>query len=205
MKFRASMLGDLMTASRSKSDVLSETAKSKIKQKAKEDFYGYRYEIASKYIDKGITHEQDTIELINKVRLTDYIKHQGRVENEYLTGECDILLPDMVIDCKTSWSLHTFPATPDDGYDKGYEWQLRAYMLLYDRPQAELIYGLVSTDPELCKYEPAELHMVDHIEPSKRITVLSFERDAEKEEQIMERLAICQQYYIDYLTKLQEK
>lgn len=205
MKFRAHILGDLMTASRSKSNPISETAKSKIRILAKEEFYGFRNLISNKFLEKGIDQEEETIDLINKVRLTDYKKNKKRVENEYLTGECDILLDDRIIDVKTSWSLSTFPATKSEGMDKGYEWQLRAYMMLYDKPCSELIYGMVTTDPELCKYESPELHQVDHIDPSKRITVITFERDKSIEEEIFERLSLCQQYYIDYYNELSEK
>lgn len=205
MKFRCHTLGDLMTSSRSKSDPLSETAKGKIRELAKEQFYGYKNIISSKFIEKGITHEKDTIDLLNKVRLTDYSKHTGRVENEYLSGECDILLDDRVLDVKTSWSLKTFPATSSEAHDKSYEWQLRGYMMLYNVPYAELIYGMVTTDPELCAYESPELHQVDHIDPSKRITIVEYERDFSIEEQIMERMVYCQQYYIDYLNELQAK
>lgn len=205
MKFRAHMLGDLMTSSRSKSNPISETAKSKIRILAKEEFYGFKNYVSNKYLDKGINQEPETIDLINKVRLTDYKKNDIRVSNEYLTGECDILLEDLIIDVKTSWSLATFPATKSEGFDKGYEWQLRAYMMLYDKPYAELIYGMVTTDPDLCKFEPIELHQVDHIDPSKRITVLHFEREPSVEEEILERLSLCQQYYIDYYNELLEK
>ena len=169
MKFRASSLGKLMTSARSKSEVLSQTAKSHIEQLAKENFFNYRNQISSRYIDKGQQQEQDSIELLNTVRMESYTKHVGRVSNDYLTGECDIITSDTIIDIKTSWSIDTWPALPQDGVNSDYEWQMRAYMMLYDRPQAEVIYCLVTTDPDLLSsFDNHELHQVDHIPADKR-------------------------------------
>ena len=203
MKFRASSLGKLMTSARSKSEVLSQTAKSHIEQLAKENFFNYRNQISSRYIDKGQQQEQDSIELLNTVRMESYTKHVGRVSNDYLTGECDIITSDTIIDIKTSWSIDTWPALPQDGINSDYEWQMRAYMMLYDRPQAEVIYCLVTTDPDLLSsFDNHELHQVDHIPADKRITVLQYDRDILVEAEIMERLAICSEYYENYYKQL---
>lgn len=203
MKFRASSLGKLMTSARSKSEVLSQTAKSHIEQLAKENFFNYRNQISSRYIDKGQQQEQDSIELLNTVRMESYTKHVGRVSNDYLTGECDIITSDTIIDIKTSWSIDTWPALPQDGVNSDYEWQMRAYMMLYDRPQAEVIYCLVTTDPDLLSsFDNHELHQVDHIPADKRITVLQYDRDILVEAEIMERLAICSEYYENYYKQL---
>jgi hypothetical protein len=203
MKFRASSLGKLMTSARSKSEVLSQTAKSHIEQLAKENFFNYRNQISSRYLDKGQQQEQDSIELLNTVRMESYTKHIGRVSNDYLTGECDIITSDTIIDIKTSWSIDTWPALPQDGVNSDYEWQMRAYMMLYDRPQAEVIYCLVTTDPDLLSsFDNHELHQVDHIPADKRITVLQYDRDILVEAEIMERLAICSEYYENYYKQL---
>jgi hypothetical protein len=134
------------------------------------------------------------------------VKHIGRVSNDYLTGECDILAEDRIIDVKTSWSLDTWPALPQAGINSDYEWQMRAYMLLYDKPQAEIVYCLVTTDPDLLSaYDNHSLHQVDHIPADKRITVLEYERDILVEAEIMERLKICSEYYDNYMQQLKRK
>jgi hypothetical protein len=203
MKFRASSLGKLMTSARSKSEVLSQTAKSHIEQLAKENFFNYRNQISSRYLDKGQQQEADSIELLNTVRMESYTKHVGRVSNDYLTGECDIITSDTIIDIKTSWSIDTWPALPQDGINSDYEWQMRAYMMLYDRPQAEVIYCLVTTDASLLSlFDNHDLHQVDHIPADKRITVLQYDRDILVEAEIMERLAICSEYYENYYKQL---
>jgi hypothetical protein len=207
MKFRASSLGKLMTSSRTKGEALSQTAKSYIIQKAKEDFFEYRSELNNKYITKGLAQEQDSIDLLNLVRLEDYKKNEERVENEWLTGCCDIITDTSIIDIKTSWSLDTFPATTYELKDlSDYEWQGRAYMWLYDMPSFELCYVMVTTAPEIMgEYENGALHYVDHIAPEKRITSITFARDKEIEIQMAERLILATEFYKEVLTQLKNK
>ena len=196
-----------MTSSRTKGEALSQTAKSYIIQKAKEDFFEYRSELNSKYITKGLAQEQDSINLLNLVRLEDYKKNEERVENEWLSGCCDIITDTSIIDIKTSWSLDTFPATTYELKDlSDYEWQGRAYMWLYDMPKFELCYVMVTTAPEIMgEYENGALHYVDHIAPEKRITSITFERDKEIEIQMAERLILATEFYNEVLTQLKDK
>jgi hypothetical protein len=207
MKFRASQLGKLMTSSRTKGEALSQTAKSYIIQKAKEDFFEYRSELNNKYLTKGLAQEQDSIDLLNLVRLEDYKKNEERVENEWLTGCCDIITDTSIIDIKTSWSLDTFPATTYELKDlSDYEWQGRAYMWLYDMPSFELCYVMVTTAPEIMgEYENGALHYVDHIAPEKRITSITFERDKEIEIQMAERLILATEFYKEVINQLESK
>jgi hypothetical protein len=206
MKWHPSSLGKLMTASRTKSEVLSETTKTYIRGIAKQDFYGYNVELNNKYINKGNLQENDSIRLLNSVLFTNYSKNTERLQNEWLTGEADIVTDDSIIDIKTSWSLETFPATSAEGAEKLYEWQLRAYMMLYNKNYAQLCYCMVSTDPSLLnEWENLSLHQVNHIDPSKRITTLLFERDLELEEEIKIRLHYCTEYYVKYINELNNK
>jgi hypothetical protein len=207
MKFRASQLGKLMTSSRTKGEALSQTAKSYIIQKAKEDFFEYRSELNNKYLTKGLAQEQDSIDLLNLVRLEDYKKNEERVENEWLTGCCDIITDTSIIDIKTSWSLDTFPATTYELKDLSeYEWQGRAYMWLYDMPSFELCYVMVTTAPEIMgEYENGALHYVDHIAPEKRITSITFARDKEIEIQMAERLILATEFYKEVINQLESK
>lgn len=205
MKWHPSSIGKLMTNGRGKNEV-GATAKSYIKQVAKENFYGYRSEINNKYIQKGLMQEQDSIDLLNTVRFEGYEKNTVRMANDLMTGECDIITNNSIIDIKTSWSLDIFPVMPEDGYDSLYEWQLRAYMMLYDRSKAELIYCMVTTSNELLnEWENLSLHRVDHIAPEKRITVLSFERNEDKEIEMLDRLKWATEYYDEYYSLLEAK
>jgi hypothetical protein len=206
MIFRPSQLGKLMTNSRSKSEVLSETAKSEIRRIAKQQFYGYNTELKTKPMIKGTDWEQEGINLLNNVRFTNYTKNENRVTNDYLSGCCDIITDDLIIDIKSSWSLETFPATPSEAESSDYEWQGRAYMMLYNRPAFELIYTMYTTPDELLtEWDNLSIHRVDHIDPAKRITVVRYERDVMYEELIIERLRHCSEYYSQYVNELNNK
>lgn len=206
MKWRASQIGKLMTTSRSKTDVLSQTAKSYINQIAKEDFFGYNSPVINRYLDKGTNQELESIQLLNAVRFEDFQKNSVRKTNDFMTGECDIVTVSSIIDIKTSWSLDTFPELPEDIDAKDYEWQGRAYMYLYDKPEFELVYCMVSTwDEFLTQYDDKTLHKVDHIDPAKRITSMLFERDLELEQQMIERCQLATEYYLERISKLNNK
>lgn len=206
MKWRPSQLGKLMTNPRSKSEMLSETAKSEIRRIAKQDFYGFNTELRTKPMIKGTEWEQEGIDLLNTVRFTNYTKNENRVTNEYMSGCCDIITDDLIIDIKSSWSLETFPATSSEAESSDYEWQGRAYMWLYDRPSFELIYTMYTTPDELLtEWDNMSIHRVDHIPSPHRITVVRYEREALYEEQIIERLRYCSEYYAQYVNELNNK
>jgi hypothetical protein len=156
---------------------------------------------------KGTDWEQDGIDLLNDVRFTKkYTKNTIRVTNELMSGCCDILLDEVIIDIKSSWSLETFPATPSEGENSDYEWQGRAYMWLYDRPSFELVYTMYDTDDTLLTdWDNKSIHKVNHIPAHHRVTVLRYERDLAIEEQIKERLRACSEYYAQYVNELNNK
>lgn len=206
MLIRCSSLGKIMTRSRSKTELLSKTAQSYIKSIAKQDFYGYNSEVSTKQMTKGTECEQDSIDLLNTVVFGSYEKNEDRISNDFLTGECDINHTGCIIDIKTSWSLETFPATPEDIDAKDYEWQLRGYMMLYDVPYSTLVYCMVDTPSDLLNdWDNHTIHKVSHIAPEHRVTILSFERDEDLEEEIKERCIASQEFYKEYINQLNNK
>jgi len=206
MKIRSSALGKIMTNPRKKSETLSATCKTYIKELVKEDLFNYRTTIDSKYLTKGIDLEDTSINLYNEVHNTLYLKNTERLENEFITGECDINAENKIIDIKTSWSLETFPPAPEDINNKDYEWQLRGYMMLYNKPKAELAYCMVSTPDYLLKdWDNYKIHKVDKHDPFLRVTTISFERDSEKEQLIKERVIECGKFYIEYRDSILNK
>lgn len=194
IKIRASALGDIMTDPKEKTEILSKGAKTVLDKMAKEFVYGFNEVISGKYMDKGIIVEDQSIKLYNDVFFTEYEKNTERKTNDWLTGECDIFTGSKIIDIKSSWSLATFPATSDDGKDKGYEWQLRAYMMLWNVDEAEIAYCMVNTPDELIKFEQEELHFVDHIPENLRVTVVSYKRDKDLEEKIKIKVDAARAY-----------
>jgi hypothetical protein len=194
-----------MTASRSKSEALSETAKSYIKSIAKQDYFGYTTELNNKYVTKGIQCEEQSIELLNDVLFTNYEKNEVRKTTELLTGECDIYTPDLIIDIKTSWSFDTFPATPSDINIKDYEYQLRGYMFLYNVDKAALAYCMVNTPSELIGYENEQLHRVGNAPSESLVTMLTIDRDLELEQKMLETCKQAIDYYGEYINNINEK
>lgn len=189
-----------MTDPKSAKDVLSVGAKTAIEKIAKELVYGYDEQVSSKYMEKGIMVEDQSIALYNEVFFTNHVKNTERRTNDWITGECDIATPSKIIDIKSSWSLATFPATAARGEDKIYEWQGRAYMWLWDVDHFEIAYCLVNTPAELIGYEQEELHYVDHINPELRVTRVQYTRDKELEEKIKQRVEDAN-LYLDAMVK----
>lgn len=195
-----------MIQPKSKSEVLSETAKTYIKTKAKEDYFGYSTNIQTKPMLKGTDWEEESIALVNQVRGTFYVKNKERFENEFITGEPDIILDDSIIDIKTSWSLETFPATPEEGANKEYMWQLMGYCWLMNKTQAELIYCMIDTDDVLLSdWDNRFIHKVSHIDPVKRITCLKYAMVPEYIDQMKEKLIAATEYYNEYMNELNNK
>lgn len=195
-----SSIGKIMTEPKSKTEVLSVGAKTYLKEIAREIAYGFRGDLDNKYLRKGIQCEDDSIALLNQVYFKSYKKHVGRIETDLLSGECDILTPNYVRDVKTSWSLETFPVLVEDAEDKLYEWQGRAYMYLYDRPEFRLDFCMVTTPEEMRKYESPNVHEVDHIPPELRVTTVVYMRDMELESKMLEKCKAAQ-IYIEQIKK----
>ena len=202
---RCSSLAKLMTKPRNESESLSETAKSYIKQLAKENFYGYTSKVETKQMRKGTEYEMESISLVNSVWFgSNFVKNQLRETQGYLSGHPDIITDDSIIDIKTSWSLETFPALPKDA--DSYEWQVRGYMHLFNKPRAFVIFCMIDTDDELLSdWDNRDIHKVSHIDPAKRITVVPYERDMIKEDMMREKLIAASEYYSQYIEQLNNK
>lgn len=223
-KFRASSLGRIMTDAQSidpallddelaviarkvkktdeekallaplKERSLSAGAKTYLDGLAKEFVYGYEKVVSSKYLEKGQLVEGDSIELYNSVFFDTLAKNTERRENEWITGECDLVKPAKIIDIKSAWSLDTFPVTALQAHDPDYEWQGRAYMWLWERPEFEVAWCLVDTPPELIGYEDEALHYVSHLNPALRVTTARYQREAALEDRIKTKVQAANTY-----------
>ena len=205
IKFRASSLADIMTDPKSKDEVLSVGAKTAIEKIAKEFVYGFDRVISSRPIEKGLQVEDESIALLNSVLFTNYAKNTERRTNDWITGECDIFTGDAIYDIKSSWSLDTFPVLAKHGEDKTYEWQLRAYMWLWDVDRANIAYCLVSTPEHLIGYEDPQLHNVSHINPELRVTIIPYERDRQLEEKIKVKVDAARIYYESVIQEISKQ
>ena len=105
-------------------------------------------------------------------------------------------------DIKSSYSKKTFPLLIKEGDKKLYEWQLDTYMYLWDRNSSGLVFGLVDTPSHLIKkQDPEDWHIVGHIAPELRITTLFKQRDARREQQLINKTRVAQQILCEILDK----
>lgn len=190
---RCSQLRLAMTEPRAKSSGLSDTAKSIVHDMVREEYFGVRQFVSTKQMQKGIECEQDSIDLLNSVFFHDYQKNTERRRNDWIMGECDIFAGSYVRDIKTCWSISTFPLF--DSACNDYEWQMRGYMWLWDVDTAIVDYCLVDTPDHLIGYEPRDQHIVSHIDPVRRVRSFVFERDAEKEQRVADRVELLRDYH----------
>lgn len=128
-KFRPSMMPELMKNGKSKTDILSETAKSKLHEIYLEEVFGYKELISNKYLTKGTNREDEAIKIYQKVTGEFSIKNEIKLENEYLAGTPDLIFDDKIIDIKTNWSIKQFHLVNRDPQNK-YFWQLASYRWL---------------------------------------------------------------------------
>lgn len=202
--FRCSSLHKLIGDGRSKAAVISDTAKSAIRDIVKEDLYGFRSFTGNQYTQKGNLLEDLAIEMSGKMRYRNYQKHVGRVENELITGECDVLdlKNKLIIDTKCTWDIGTHPFFADEAMEKakkaGYDVQMQAYMWLYDCEVANIDFWLFPCPIELTKdWDDREqlIDLVEKIDIRERLTTVVIERDEAIIQKIKNKIPHCQAYY----------
>lgn len=183
---------------------LSDSAKSAIRDIVKEDLYGFRSFTGNQYTQKGNLLEDLAIEMSGKMRFRNYQKHVGRVENELITGECDVLDLErkLIIDTKVTWDIGTHPFFQDEAMEKvkkaGYDVQMQAYMWLYDCDVANIDFWLFPCPPELLNgWDDIDqlVHLVEKIDIRDRKTTVTIERDEAVIQKIKDKIPHCQEYY----------
>lgn len=179
---------------------LSAGAKTYIRDLAKEAIFGADLAPSSKYMDKGNAVEDESIALLNRVRGFNLVKNTERRTVGLLTGECDLTNPahGRGHDLKSAWDLSTFPAFPEDAQDALYEWQMRAYMKLWDYDLWEVNHALVSTPADILeklRFENLSWHIVDHIPEYQRLTTWTVTRDRALEAAMDIKLSAAKAYY----------
>jgi hypothetical protein len=191
-KCRASAGGALMTNPRSKSESLSETTKTYAQNWLKEQIYGMKYEIDSKYMKKGVLLEDEAIDsAIQWLDLPFTLKNESHFEDDFFTGTPDLILEDEVLDIKNSWDAFSFPLFDTEIPTKGYEYQLQIYMHLTGKRKARLVYVLLNT-PEHLTYEPQ--HNYDNVDKAHRIKTFCVNYDPQIIEALQERVKEVRNY-----------
>lgn len=201
--FRCSSLGRIMTSPRSKGELLSEGAKTHIRELLAQHVYETGpFTFWSKETQKGIEVESDSIGLLNRVRGLSLTKNSERITRDGLSGSCDLFDAGRNAghDIKSSWWAKTFPTTVDAAIDKDYEWQMRGYMALWGADSWEVNYCLVDTPAHLLHpNDPIDPHIVSHIPEKFRLTTWVVKRDEELEKSIFAKIKVAQQFFSDEL------
>lgn len=148
--FHPSMLGRLMTESRTK-DSIGETCKKALMECYVREKYGRKKKLDNQYIRKGLAVEEDSITLYSRVQKKLYFKNEEQISNEYFIGTPDLYDGESIreaktiVDIKSSWDIHTFFNVLIEPINKDYYYQGQAYMDLTGADTFKLVYCLVNT------------------------------------------------------------
>jgi hypothetical protein len=205
-----------MTSPRSKSEILSQTAKTYVEEQVLLAKYGIVKTFNSRYTDKGNLVEDESIKLASEVLELGFIlKNDEHFSNDWVTGTPDVNTANYVLDVKSSWDATTFPFFATEIPTKDYYYQLQGYMWLTGKQKSLLVYCLVNTTLDMVQDEIRRAHWnanlleesldlidevqkrhnFDHIPDNRRVKVFEVERDDEVIEQIKERVELCREYY----------
>lgn len=190
-KIRASAVGLIMTNPQSKSETLSKTCKSYLHEWIKEQIYGVKKEVKSKYLTKGLDVESIAIDYYAEVKELGFVvPNYDYFSDSFCQGTPDLIHDGIVYDFKSSWDCFTFPLF-DSEPDKAYFGQLQIYMHLTGLKKAKLVYTLQNTPDELEWDEPKDYSEI----PSKyRIKEFLFDYDSEYIQAVQDRVLLCREY-----------
>lgn len=127
-----------------------------------------------------------------------------------MSGECDIILHDTIVDIKSSFTCFTFPLFETKIPDTDYEWQIQGYMSLWGKPKGMVSYVLMDMPDEVIEkelrwklkdgytkeqYETEYMkYIYSNIDTKYRVKSFEFEYDAKKIEQVEARVKLCREY-----------
>ena len=214
-KIRASAIGQIMTEPRTKSETLSETCKTYLREWWVSEKYGRRKDFANKFTEKGNAVEEDSITLLSVTDGVVYLKNEHHYSDSHITGTPDIVTDTEVIDIKSSWDIFTFHKSKfERKLDNGYWWQVQGYMALTGKETARVVFCLVDTPEWLINEEKrryayrngdsiditAGLDEIDRnmtfsdIPPNERIATFYVTADPESIAAIRQRVEQCREY-----------
>lgn len=218
-KIRCSAIGHIMTEPKTikakEAGELSQTAKGYCEDWFKGQIFNRKIEFTSKYTEKGLIMEDEAIDFVAEQLKTGFLfKNNIRLEDDYMTGETDITVPDYVLDIKNSWSWETFPLLETEVPNKNYDWQLQGYMNLTEKNLAKLAYVLSDTPIHIIEREArnycfyngyGELDMEIYndfhkkltyadVDPKLKLKIFDIKRDDVAIQAIKDRVIQCREY-----------
>lgn len=190
-KIRASAAGLLLTNPKKKEGTLSQTTKTFLKMWVKERIFGMKKELDTKEINKGLEYEDMAIYCaIDWLDLPFAIKNDKKFEDDFFTGEPDLILEYRVIEFKNSWDWSTLPLFEDEIPTDLYIAQVQVYMHLTGLKKASVVYMLMTTP---ASYKNEEINY-DHIDKKYRYKRFDFDYDPEMIKKLQERVILAREY-----------
>lgn len=153
VKIRASCVGKVMVYPDKKE--ISKGAKTYMKELWLENKYGYKNEVVSKYLEKGISFEDEAIAMLSDLDDEFYMKNEESKDNKFIKGTCDIDHDGTTLDIKNSWDIKTFMNAE---LSKLYLYQGHSYMALYGTKSFQLVYCLMDATEEMIEKEQEKLY-----------------------------------------------
>jgi hypothetical protein len=190
-KIRASAASNIMGVK-----ALGKTGQSYLQEWVKEQVYGRRKQISSKYLLKGLEMEDKAIELLSN-ELFDgamIFKNEEHFESDYFTGTPDIIFNDKIIDIKCSWDCMTFPLFETELPSKEYFFQAQVYMDLVGVEKYEVIYCLMDTPDDLLYGDDPTYHQYSNVPTEYRIKRFNIDRDEEAIDKLKARVLESREY-----------
>jgi len=135
---------------------------------------GIKEVLKSKAVRRGKSQENESIELVNNVFKLNLSKNTQRLENDYFTGEPDLITDKSIIDIKTCESWETFYSKTEKKANDDHFYQVWAYMLLTGKKQGFIAYTLPSYDESFIIY--AQSSTIDIEEENQIFLNLNFDR-----------------------------
>lgn len=159
MLVRCSSIGAIMTEPQAKADKdagnLSATAIDECISIYSRQVDGRFSDIYSPAVIKGNRVEEDSLTLLSTFDKSFYGKNKVRLHNKWITGECDVHVPELrkIIDIKSSWTNETYLKSIMKPLVKDYYWQGQGYCWLYDCDVFEIAFCLVNAPDEMVESE----------------------------------------------------
>lgn len=169
-------------------------------------YSGEEKQLRSKEIEKGLMCENECIQFMAHVlELGIAEKNRERFEDEYKSGEPDVLITDAVIDVKSPFDRRTLQAKCT-GMENDYWWQGLTYCLLTKRNRFIIFYGLMDTD-ESVNYGEEVIYsdLPDNERWIAYEVTFTDAQLAEYDKQINDRVMLCRDWLNKYDAEVKSK